>query len=89
MEDFTQWANSPVTIFVRNHLLKEREEMNHLDGSAMMQKTVYSNNLTGLEQLGLESAMRLSVVKGLEAFTDFDELSNQLFPNSQEVFNGI
>ena len=73
-----------MTVQVRNYLLQEREEMVRLDESAIFQKTLYSESLTGLEQLGLESVMRLAVAKGLETFTNFDELSETLFPSSEE-----
>lgn len=60
-------------------MLKEHAEMTDLSQSGMIEKSVYSDGLTPLESLGLESAMRMAVVKGIELFTDIDRLEGDLF----------
>ena len=77
--DFTDWSRLPMTVKVRNHLLKERESMNSIDGSGLIEKNTYAEGLSSLEALGLESAMRASVIRGLDVFTNFDELSEDMF----------
>ena len=77
--DFEQWANSPMTMKVRDYMLKEHEAMGKLTDSLMLENTVYAEGLSPLEALGLESAMKLSVIKGIELFTNFDALVGELF----------
>ena len=79
INDFKQWANDPMTIKVRNYLLEHRAILNTLDGSMIMEKAAYSNDLTGLEVLGLESAMRMAAVKSIDMLTDFDDLAENMF----------
>ncbi len=81
---FTQWVNNPMTLRVREYLLKERKEMNEIDSSKLFEENAYSQGLTPLESLGLESVMRASVIKGIDAFTDTDQLFHEL---SVEVSN--
>ncbi len=77
--DFEQWANSPITMKVRNYMLKEHASMSNLNDSAMLENTVYTEGLSPLEALGLESVMKLSVIKGIELFTNFNVLIEELF----------
>jgi hypothetical protein len=85
LADFEQWVNSPMTCMVRDYLLKERASMNSLDDSRLLEGNAYGQDLTALEALGLESAMRLSVVKGIDLITNFDDLQSALFPVAGEA----
>lgn len=83
--DFEQWANSPMTMMVRDYMLKQHQSMNRMTDSAMLEKTVHTQGLSPLEALGLESAMKLSVIKGIELFTDFNALEGELFEEGDNV----
>lgn len=78
-KEFHDWANHPVTCRVRNHLISELRETDTVSGSGILKNNAYGQGLNPLEALGVESAMRLSVVKGIEAFTDFDSLPESVF----------
>ena len=79
LSDFEQWVNDPMTIKVRDYLLSERASMNSLDDSNILEANIYGEELSALERLGLESAMRLSVIKGIDLFTNWDDLSIKVF----------
>ena len=81
--DFEQWANLPMTMKVRDHMLNQHAEMRDLTESAMIEQTVYAKGLTPLEALGLEAVMKMSVVRGIELFTDYESLSNSLFSGDE------
>ena len=87
MADFEQWANDPMTIKVRDYMLTQREEMNNVDGSGMLERAVHGNDMPSIEAMGLDSIMRASVIRGIDTFTDWDGLSVALFPSQEEVAN--
>ena len=89
MEDFNEaefesWANHHVTCRVRNHLIEVREEMNKIESSRLLESNAYTDQLTPLEMLGMESVMKMSVIKGIDTFTDFDALFQELLPEEKE-----
>ena len=84
--DFEQWANHPVTAFVRNKLTEQRNEYAKLDYSLAEYAL---NNPEDLNKLGLDSAMRMATVRGIELFTDFDTLYAEFFPEASEEKGGL
>ena len=83
LEEFTQWARDPVTMKVRDYLLELRERMN-VDQSSVLDKAVLGD-MPSLETIALDSVMRAATIQGIDAFTDFDRLAEDLFP--KEVAN--
>ncbi len=73
-----------MTIRVREYMLKERGYMNSLDDSELIKKNTYSEGMAPLEALGVEVAMRASVVRGIDIFVDFDELVSELFKEESD-----
>lgn len=83
-DDFAAWANQPITLMVRDYMLEEHETMRDLTESALFEDNVFGNGLSGLEQLGLEAAMRMAAIRGIEHFTNFDVLVDNLFPEPEK-----
>lgn len=84
LQDFQAWVNDPMTIKVRDYLIDEIEDLSRLDHSQLLIDNVYTDKLTPLEALGVESVMRLAAVRGIELFTDTDSLCVNLFPSTGE-----
>ena len=78
-DEFDRWANDYVTVAVRNHVLKKRQEHSTLDDNPTFNRNKFADGLKPLEAIGLVTAMSLSVVTGTEYFTDFDILRAELF----------
>ena len=79
-KDFAEWANNPMTVAVRDHLIERRSLYNNLDCNTLAQSTVYGQGLNPLDKLGLVSVMNLSVISGIEEFTNFEVLEESMFP---------
>lgn len=82
-EDFEQWANSPVTHKVRNYLIEQRNDFASLDNTFADTAAMDSPDFN-LETLGLNAACRMSVVRGIDMFTNIDDLYREFFPESAE-----
>ncbi len=76
--DYQQWANDPVTCAIRNYLVGEIRDLDSLTNHPLIDKNTYTDDLTALEQVGTSVLLRSSAIKGLEMFTNFDELVNGL-----------
>ena len=57
------------------------EKYQACDGS-LAEIAIYSAEKHDLEKLGLDSAMRLSTVRGIELFTNSDYLFEELYPEA-------
>lgn len=84
--DFEQWANHPVTVFVRNKLIEQRNEYSKLDGT-LAEHAIY--NPEDLSKLGFDSAMRMATIRGIELFTDTQSLYEELFPEAAQEKGAI
>jgi len=84
-KDFQQWMSLETTSEIRNLLVSEAQHYATLNYS-LADETANEGELPSLEKLGLDSAMRMSVVKGIELFTNTDNLAEMLdFPEELEV----
>lgn len=81
--EFAQWANDPVTCYVRNKLIEQRNEYANLD-ETLAEQAVYSKD-ADLQQLGLDSALRMATIRGIELFTDTDSMFLEWFPETKEA----
>lgn len=76
--DFQDWINSPVGCLVLSKLTEQASEYNKLD-SSLAEKAVFRGDIESLQSLGLDSAIRMATVRGIELFTDIDALADELF----------
>ena len=87
-DEYMSWVNNPVTCWVRNVLVQERNNQVSLDNSKA-DFTANGNDDYDLQKIGLDSAMRMAVVKGIDLFTNTDEFYAEHFPESEEKSNEI
>jgi hypothetical protein len=81
-DEYKSWVNDKVTCWVRNVLIQERQNLSSLDNSKA-DFTVNGNDDYDLQKIGLDSAMRMAVVKGIDLFTDYDQFYAEHFPESE------
>lgn len=74
MAEFQDWVNLPVTMAVRNFLLKEIQEYNSISDVEIIQKNMNDTDLGDLESIGVQILMRAATMVGIQAFSDFDNL---------------
>lgn len=72
-KEFNEWANHPTTIKVRNLLIRERSQYDSIDES-YASKLIHSDKIEPLENIGIDTLMRACIVKGIDVFTNFDDL---------------
>jgi hypothetical protein len=65
-EDFNSFVSLPMWEMYRKFIISEIEIRDSLSTSQILQKNTYSDGLSPLEALGLESAMKLSCVAALD-----------------------
>ena len=71
-DEYKSWVNDKVTCYVRNTLIQERQNLVSLDNSKA-DFTANGNDDYDLQKIGLDSAMRMAVVKGIDLFTHYPE----------------
>lgn len=71
---------------VRNKLVEQANQYSTLD-SSLAEKSVFTGDIESLQKLGLDSAIRMATVRGIELFTDSDALCNELFEEKPEANN--
>ena len=76
--DFQEWINSPVGCLVLSKLAEQANEYNKLD-SSLADKAVFRGDIESLQKIGLDSAISMATVRGIELFTDVDSLADELF----------
>ena len=69
---------------VRNYLIKQAQEYNTLN-SSLSERAVFAGDIESLQTLGLDSAIRIATVRGIELFTDSEALQNELFEEKPEA----
>ena len=77
-QEFTEWVNHPMTCLVRNHLIKEMEDLNSIDQSLCLECNVSGNKSESLEMLGLNSYQGYAIIQGIDKFTDTVALLDDL-----------
>lgn len=83
-EEFAQWVNDPVTCYIRNELIEQRNEYASLDGTPAEQVAHINKPDMTIEDIGLACSIRMAVVKGIELFTNTNELSEHIFRGLDE-----
>ena len=83
-EEFAQWVNDPTTCYIRNKLIEQRDQYVCLDDSPAEDiVNVHKPNMT-MEDVGLACAIRMAVAKGVELFTNTNELEEHIFGDDYE-----
>lgn len=67
-----------MTVLVRNKLIEQVGLYSSVDGT-LAERAAYGGTESGLVTLGMDTFARANVVKGIELFTDFDQLVGELF----------
>ena len=82
-EQVQQWMNDETTCFIRNKLAEKAKEVSNLNYT-LADNIASGNSDYSLEQIGLDSVIRMSTVQGIEAFTDANNLWSLLdFPDEE------
>jgi len=78
--DFKQWKNDKVTSVILSYLIKERENYEKVDFSLAEMAGSYSSDSISLnlERIGLDSAMRASIVQGIDIVLNIEALEEEL-----------
>ncbi len=71
---------------VLSKLTEQANEYNKLD-SSLADKAVFRGDIESLQKIGLDSAIRMATVRGIELFTDVDALADELFQEKPEAAN--
>lgn len=58
---------------VRDYLIEQRDYFNKVDGS-LADRVANGDDPKTLESLGLDTMMRAAIIRGIDLFTDFQEL---------------
>ena len=82
--DFQEWINSPVGCLVLSKLTEQANEYNKLD-SSLAEQAVFRGDVESLQKIGLDSAIRMATVRGIELFTNIDALADELFQEKPEA----
>lgn len=68
--EFDEWVNHPMTKKVMDYLNGEREKLNSIDSSVVLECSVSGDKLTSLEMLGMDSFKRASIIEGIDMFAN-------------------
>jgi len=75
-----------VGCLVRNKLVEQASQYSTLD-SSLAEQAVFRGDIESLQKIGLDSAIRMATVRGIELFTDVDALADELFQEKPEANN--
>ncbi len=71
---------------VLSKLTEQASKYNKLD-SSLAEQAVFRGDVESLQKIGLDSAIRMATVRGIELFTDVDALVDELFQEKPEAAN--
>ena len=71
---------------VLSKLTEQADKYNKLD-SSLAEQAVFRGDIESLQKIGLDSAIRMATVRGIELFTDVDALVDELFQEKPEANN--
>ena len=80
---FEQWVNDETTCYIRNLLATQAQNEATLNYS-LSDQMVNQEGEYSLERLGLDAAVKMSVVKGICYFTDTDVLRASIFEEDSD-----
>ena len=81
-DEYKTWVNDKVTCYVRNKLIEQRKFHSSLDNS-LADFTAHGNSDYDLQKIGLNAAMSMAIVKGIDLFTDHDQFYAEHYPESE------
>ena len=71
---------------VLSKLTEQADKYSKLD-SSLAEQAVFRGDIESLQKIGLDSAIRMATVRGIELFTDVDALADELFQEKPEAAN--
>ena len=71
---------------VLSKLTEQADKYSKLD-SSLAEQAVFRGDIESLQKIGLDSAIRMATVRGIELFTDVDALVDELFQEKPEANN--
>ena len=71
---------------VLSKLTDQADKYSKLDFS-LAEQAVFRGDIESLQKIGLDSAIRMATVRGIELFTDVDALADELFQEKPEANN--
>ena len=76
--EFDEWKNHPMTCKVMDYLNGEREKLNSIDDSVVLECSVSGNKMVSLEKLGMDSFKRASIIEGIDMFANTKNLRAEM-----------